>query len=128
MTATYDISIPPGGFPKIDPEFKAKWLEALRSGKYRQTTGTLRRSTSSGKYSFCCIGVACNVISNRRWTNPVPDDQDSNKFRWGWDEYHNGETGLPFLQDEVVGEALASLNDDCGASLAEIADWIEVNL
>lgn len=42
---------------KMDPELKAKWVKALRSGEYRQGRGTLR--DTEGRY--CCLGVFCVV-------------------------------------------------------------------
>lgn len=54
----------------MDPERKAEWLAALRSGNYRQTTNKL--TDDSGAY--CCLGVACHlaveagVIS--KWVGP----------------------------------------------------------
>lgn len=48
---------------KIEPEFKKKWLEALRSGKYEQ--GRLFLKNLSGKY--CCLGVACDISNNGKW-------------------------------------------------------------
>jgi len=40
----------------VREEVKTLWLDALRSGKYRQTRNTLRRGDS-----FCCLGVLCDV-------------------------------------------------------------------
>lgn len=40
-------------------EMKADWIAALRSGEFRQTTGTLRQRSPEGD-SHCCLGVlAC---------------------------------------------------------------------
>jgi len=39
-------------------ELKRVWLEALRSGDYKQTTGTLHNTDDGG---FCCLGVAAYV-------------------------------------------------------------------
>lgn len=36
-----------------------KWVDALRSGKYRQTKGALHRTENGDE--FCCLGVACKV-------------------------------------------------------------------
>lgn len=33
-----------------------KWVEALRSGKYKQTRGTLKNNEG-----FCCLGVLCEI-------------------------------------------------------------------
>lgn len=37
-----------------------KWIEALRSGEYRQGKGYLNRY-KNGESLFCCLGVACEV-------------------------------------------------------------------
>jgi hypothetical protein len=40
----------------MNQEIKEKWIAALRSGEYNQTTGKLK--TSSG---YCCAGVLCDL-------------------------------------------------------------------
>lgn len=40
----------------MNKDIKAKWLRALRSGRYRQTKNRL----TDGK-GFCCLGVLCNL-------------------------------------------------------------------
>lgn len=45
----------------ITPEFKAKWIAALRSDEYTQARETL----GSGKH-LCCIGVGVNVAGLER--------------------------------------------------------------
>lgn len=47
----------------MNPEIKAKWLTALRSGKYEQTTKMLHR-TGNG---YCCLGVLCDVVDAGKW-------------------------------------------------------------
>lgn len=37
------------------------WVKALRSGKYKQTSGTLCNDTT---YSFCCLGVYCHTLED----------------------------------------------------------------
>lgn len=49
----------------MNPEIKAKWLEALRSGNYKQGTGRLRKADNS----YCCLGVLCDVIDPTKWMN-----------------------------------------------------------
>ena len=34
-----------------------KWVRALRSGEYSQTTGKLQ-----GEFGYCCMGVACEIF------------------------------------------------------------------
>ncbi len=40
----------------MNPEIKAQWVAALRSGKYAKGIGALR---DEGK--FCCLGVLCEL-------------------------------------------------------------------
>lgn len=50
-------------------ELKAKWIEALRSGKYKQTIGTL-----CDERGHCCLGVLMEVAGEqiqRRSDNPA---------------------------------------------------------
>jgi hypothetical protein len=37
---------------------KKKWLQALRSGKYKQTTACLQDEAG-----FCCLGVLCDLYA-----------------------------------------------------------------
>jgi hypothetical protein len=48
----------------MNPEVKVKWTEALRSGKYEQGKGNLKKvSVCSGetKATFCCLGVLTDL-------------------------------------------------------------------
>lgn len=49
---------------------KKKWLEALRSGDYKQTTGALRIKTDDG-FTYCCLGVLeqirCDDVEGKRF-------------------------------------------------------------
>lgn len=56
---------------KMPAEMKAKWLEALRSGKYKQGKGYLE--TKEG--SFCCLGVLQKVTEGRceNYSAPSPE-------------------------------------------------------
>ena len=42
----------------MKPEIKKIWVEALRSGDYKQGKRYLR---PGGKNEFCCLGVLCNL-------------------------------------------------------------------
>lgn len=103
----------------MNAEIKAKWLDALRSGKYKQGTHTLQKNNC-----FCCLGVLCDIVEPEGWDEGVTDGM----------VLHDGVQDFPtdrFL--EKVGlfadEAgtLAEMNDH-GQSFAEIADYIEANL
>lgn len=99
-------------YEKIDPEFKAKWIAALRSGKYIQGQKYLQ---ADGK--FCCLGVACDVIDSNGWKNTA-----------GWTAVIPSETAARLNLEINVQKQLWKLNDHEGRSFLEIADWIEENL
>ncbi len=50
----------------MKPEIKQKWVAALRSGKYKQGRGCLRRHDS-----YCCLGVLCDLhaqVTDWKWS------------------------------------------------------------
>lgn len=109
----------------IDPEFKAKWVKALRSGRYKQGTGKLRKR-KDGKLQYCCLGVACNLIDNKRW-KPLLDNFNFGSIMSGQGptefSYNNLISGLRPSEVSI----LMNLNDT-DQSFNDIADWIEANL
>lgn len=44
--------------PKLPADFKKKWVEALRSGEYKQGSNRLYSYYDN---SYCCLGVACRI-------------------------------------------------------------------
>jgi hypothetical protein len=103
----------------MDKKLKAKWVDALRSGKFKQGAGVLRDQAGG----FCCLGVLCEVVNPKLW---VEGDYGA------W--FHANEELMPdpsILQKARVdyddAERLASLNDN-GKSFEEIAAHIEANL
>ena len=57
-------------FPKItDPEVKARWLKALRSGEYEQGKGALGQKVGTIKKTkqMCCLGVTAHVEGIGEW-------------------------------------------------------------
>jgi hypothetical protein len=47
----------------MNQEIKLKWLEALRSGQYKQTKYSLKNEKG-----FCCLGVLCDIYSQENKT------------------------------------------------------------
>ena len=43
----------------MDAQLKAKWVEALRSGEFKQAQGMLHDTKTD---SYCCLGVLCKVV------------------------------------------------------------------
>ena len=97
----------------MTPEFKALWIEALRSGKYEQGRGALRMGDK-----FCCLGVACDLIDQGAWDGVgMP----------GWNGCGYGSTNLPFINSDKAMH-LAELNDKEQLGFKEIADYIEAHI
>lgn len=120
-------------YQKINPEWKARWLEALRSGKYQQGKYRLR-DNADGADRFCCLGVLCDTYDPNGWgpNNSDPDSVDSRLVYMAPDG-GVGSAYLPLQIEAEVGitqsaqDKLTSLNDE-PHDFDYIADWIEVYL
>ncbi len=114
---------------KIDPEFKAKWVKALRSGRYKQAHKALRRpillDTGESKIGYCCLGVACDLIDPSIWEPSKNPEGTNDSFDWGGVPSFSTRA-FPFVTPPVSAQ-LAQMNDE-GKTFSEIADWIEANL
>lgn len=99
---------------KLDPEFKAKWVAALRSGEYEQCIGTMRRPDENGRAKYCCMGVACEIVDAPFQYDNMPDPLLNGCYSGG-----------------KIAHKVVSMNDGIGEdpkSFSEIANWIEENL
>lgn len=113
----------------MDVEAKAKWLEALRSGRYTQCGGALK-----AKSGFCCLGVLLDAVGDGKWQRLYPEDDDldeSERYVHSNSKASRGYLHGDFLDEMGLNEDeqqyLANMNDN-GKSFAEIADHIEKNL
>jgi hypothetical protein len=107
----------------MDQELKTRWMEALRSGDYKQGRQKLR--IGKGKNTrMCCLGVLADVINPDGWT---PQNH--------W--FVDGDDSRDELSDSVlhrvgirVGQQaeLISLNDEQMKSFDDIAHFIEREL
>lgn len=103
----------------MNKDIADKWVEALRSGKYKQGRGLLK-----GEVGFCCLGVLCD-ISNL--STSERDDMNLNTYcgkvntlpstvmKWA---------GININRTTYRLDSLARLNDE-GESFDEIANLIE---
>jgi hypothetical protein len=101
----------------MNPEIKQKWVEALRSGKYKQGYKQLRDENGA----YCCLGVLCEVVGK---------------------PYTGSHGSLPSSVAELAGvhksgllpkaveneHFLASVNDYLKYDFNQIADIIEEQL
>jgi hypothetical protein len=95
----------------MDTEVKRKWIEALRSGDFKQWRGALVATDGHDRW-LCCLGVGFCIAK---------PDKDVGA---SWTDEAAEAIGLTVEQREI----LVSMNDSEKRSFAEIADYIEANL
>lgn len=130
--------------PTMSPDFKKRWLDALRSGTYPQCRLTLYDGAG-----YCCLGVAVKValeaelipadrveirpalMAVRRYPDASEHTTTGKPPAWFW---HNimglgpdDEVRVDGSLVRVEGELIRQ-NDEAQLSFREIADWIEANL
>lgn len=116
---------------KMNPEVKAKWVAALRSGEYQQGTGALK---SDDKY--CCLGVLCDIFAKetgKDWTalkdSPVMEfDGATGLPPNAVSEWAGLQTMNPIVLEGTIATTLSNMNDGLGASFQTIARLIEEQL
>lgn len=115
----------------MNPDVKAQWVAALRSGEYKQGQGLLHYHDGNDD-RMCCLGVLSHLAVKAGACSRYFDDEQG--------EYVYGSGAVAHLPREVVEWAsldddspsverdlLVNINDD-GASFEEIADMIERDL
>jgi hypothetical protein len=114
---------------EMNPEIRAKWVAALRSGKYKQGRKALRDGDT-----FCCLGVLCDLAVRAGVAGATAPDSDAGGELGGWWSYDGRVDYLPESVMDWAGlatpnpnsgdEFLAEYNDS-GWSFARIADAID---
>ena len=120
-------------------ELHKKWVEALRSGEYKQTQNKLH-----DKDGYCCLGVLCEVMGlesckagvdyfayympntgqiDASW---IPED-DLSAFGLNREVLYRYPDDPTDVVDRKVDSVLMEMNDS-GKTFAEIADYIEKEL
>lgn len=122
---------------KFDREGAQRWLDALRSGDYVQGRNALRRANNT----FCCLGVACDVLFPNRWKLDPSEvyvfTSMNGEVMWGTLSHELiGALALSFAGSRLDGKdhaftdswaisTLTAANDDYGKTFNEIADAVE---
>ena len=101
------------------------WLEALRSGKYKQT-----RDKLENRGGFCCLGVACDVLIPRELQKRNSNYYEQNNWLHGGSPkaQPNAPEWLKRINEDfgaITGQELTVLNDVEGFSFDEIADLLQ---
>jgi hypothetical protein len=122
----------------MNPRIKQRWLDALRSGEYKQTTETLRDENG-----FCCLGVLCDIHAKERGANWVKRIESYELYGevqllplsvQEWAGLDNDMGGVVDFEYEGGGEihlradTLPEINDSWHKDFNEIADLIEAQL
>ncbi len=120
----------------MNPDVKAKWVEALRSGEYKQGFGILATANpqSSAKW-FCCLGVLCDLAVKDGLTIAVEKDNcityggevlilPDAVIEWAGLEPYGVNVGIIDQDGEMLG-TLVHYNDGMRMPFREIADIIE---
>ena len=118
-----------------------KWVAALRSGEYEQTSGSLVSINNEGE-RFCCMGVLCNLATEDgygEWDGYVFKDEkglNSNSWlppgviKWAGMKSESGEFESSDkdcgVSPEGYSKTLVGLND-AHTPFTELADIIEAN-
>jgi hypothetical protein len=120
-------------------EIAEKWVQALRSGEYRQGRGVLC-DIYDGKRRFCCLGVLCEVAINSGLKIETKEKEKYGALVMNYARSHiflpesvrnftemhsiNGEI---FLEEYGGKVSLADLNDHKNFSFESIANVIEAH-
>lgn len=113
-----------------------KWVDALRSGDYRQGRGALR-SGYEPETSYCCLGVACDVSDVGGWSGNVYRTTDEYGHSSSassvlpyevadWLDIGTRDRSNPDLVD-IAGDLIDAIaaNDSLGWTFDDIADALE---
>lgn len=138
----------------MNKDVAKRWVEALRSGEYKQARRALADELPSGDIGYCCLGVLCELAvadgvipPKARAVYPTsrfsfnedaympPDAVDE----WAGQGIRNQDRYRIEIPDEIADRLsevgidhgniafLPELNDDAELTFSEIADLIEKN-
>lgn len=98
---------------QLPKEFASKWVDALKSGNFKQTKDKLKDDCG-----YCCLGVACVIEGN------------GDKI---YGSLYPNKTILPIagfyadFDEESLYLKVSAMNDT-GSTFSEIADWVKENV
>lgn len=137
----------------MNKNVKAKWVEALRSGRYVQGNHALHRVSTPDEVwepvGYCCLGVLCDLAAQEgiveereieerdgedrvsRFVSVEDDNDQSAVFmpdavqRWAGIDSINGKMDDSFIHNGIEYFSLSIMNDSGQADFNVIADAIE---
>lgn len=121
----------------MNEELIRKWIEELRSGRYKQGHYALRLPSKGGKDDeFCCLGVACDVVDPTAWALLLNGKRYAVDGMIGTLPYSIRVKLFPRItfdsqeqnRIENIISRLVTMNDTEEKSFEEIADYLEERL
>lgn len=121
----------------MNADIAKRWAAELRSGAFKQGTQNLKYEDCDSTY-HCCLGVLCELYMRetgeklQEAVEPIEDRGEPSRyachiFNVEYDEFPPDDvTGWAEIDDKSCIR-LTEMNDDQGASFAQIADYIEAN-
>jgi hypothetical protein len=102
---------------KLPKLAKAKWIKALRSGKYKQGEHklkyTIKNEHGKNENRYCCLGVACELgIAKKR-------------------AHHKGQLKEQYVSTDFLpygAQLILARMNDSGLTFKKIAAWIQKKL
>ena len=114
---------------KLNPQVKTAWLDALRSGDYRQGKHNLRNIDNS----YCCLGVLCDIQKVKWKIDPYQDHYRTPNYSSSFiiskdvPEDVLNVLGQKVDDDQPIQLVLAKINDQA-KDFEPTIRWIEENL
>lgn len=126
-------------YNQLAPEVKDLWLEALRSGEYKQSVARMRVTPESGSglcekhgEGYCCLGVLTDIalkegaIDQFRYNISA---QAPTMAVMGWAGLDaNAQSRLMRMNDGSPTQNGRPIDNINRKNFSEIAEWIEENL
>lgn len=104
----------------MNQQVKKQWVEALRSGMYRQGKGTLRMRTPAND-KFCCLGVLCDL-----YVQANPDDQHN---RWPNRSYYRPGERIAFCYETWSDQAETWVDFiECSGLPPAVREWAGLDI
>jgi hypothetical protein len=133
--------------PKMNPEIKQLWIDALRSGQYKQGRGKLKTETDGVCY-YCCLGVLCELYQKEHpqteiYEEKIYKEEPNKKICYfggscsylpqevaNWAELTSRDPSLKGMNGLGVScsSSASDWNDLAGVAFSAIADMVEKTL
>jgi hypothetical protein len=109
---------------KMNQDVKKRWVEALRSGKYKQNKNKLR-TKDGNEYYYCCLGVLCDLYYENGWNGDHHLDRAFTEPPKQVCDWAGLKESDPYIAPNI---SAMKANDSLNMSFDEIATLIEENL